>query len=224
MRFHVRLLATAALLCAFTAVAPAPFDRLRAVPTFAEGQQQPPAQQPPAQQPPPQQPPAGQRPPVIRSGINFVSVDVIVTDKKTGDVVLDMKRDDFEVREDKKPQQIETFEQVKIDALEASSIRPKEIRNEIDEETEARQPNVRLFILFLDDYHVRRGNDLAVRKPLMDFINNSLAPQDMVAIMYPLTPVTALTFTRNRDSMISAVNHFEGRKGQYEPRNEFEEK
>ena len=209
MRFHARLLATAALFCAFSAVAPA---------------QQPPAQPPPAQQQPPAQPPAGQRPPVIRSGINFVSVDVIVTDKKTGDIVLDMKRDEFEVREDKKPQQVETFEQVKIDALAASSIAPKEIRNEIDEETEARQPNVRLFILFLDDYHVRRGNDLAVRKPLMDFIANQLAPQDMVAIMYPLTPVTALTFTRNRDSMISAVNHFEGRKGLYEPRNAFEEK
>jgi VWFA-related protein len=224
MRFHVRLLATAALFCALSAVAPAErFDLLSAAPSDGQEQQQA-QQQPQQQQPPPQQPPAGQRPPVIRSGINFVSVDVIVTDKKTGDVVLDMKQDEFEVREDKKPQKVETFEQVKIDALEASSIRPKEIRNEIDEETEARQPNVRLFILFLDDYHVRRGNDLVVRKPLMDFIANQLAPQDMVAIMYPLTPVTALTFTRNRDSMISAVNHFEGRKGLYEPRNAFEEK
>ena len=62
-------------------------------------------------------PPQPQRPPVIRSGINFVSVDVIVTDKKTGEVVLDMKQDDFEVREDKKPQKVETFEVVKIDAL-----------------------------------------------------------------------------------------------------------
>jgi VWFA-related protein len=46
----------------------------------------------------------------------------------------------------------------------------------------------------------------------------------MVAFMYPMTPVTALTFTRNRDSMIASVNHFEGRKGIYEPRNEFEER
>jgi VWFA-related protein len=223
MRFHARPLATAALLVAFSVIAPAHrFDTLSAAPSSVDGQQTPP-QQTPAQQPPPQ-PPAGQRPPVIRSGINFVSVDVIVTDKKTGDVVLDMKQEDFEVREDKKPQQVETFDLVKIDALSAPAAAPKEIRNEIDEEREARQPNVRLFILFLDDYHVRRGNDLAVRRPLMDFIANQLAPQDMVAIMYPLTPVTALTFTRNRDSMISAINHFEGRKGLYEPRNQFEEK
>src|SRR6266511_2024706 len=135
-----------------------------------------------------QDPPQPQRPPVIRSGINFVSVDVIVTDKKTGEVVLDMKQDDFEVREDKKPQKVDTFEIVKIDALLNGGITPKEIRSTYDEESAAREPNVRLFILLLDDYHVRQGNDLAVRRPLAEFVQNQLAPQDMVAIMYPMTP------------------------------------
>ncbi|HEX9366123.1 MAG TPA: VWA domain-containing protein, partial [Vicinamibacterales bacterium] len=171
-----------------------------------------------------QDPVQPQRPPVIRSGINFVSVDVIVTDKKSGEVVLDMKQDDFEVREDRKPQKVETFDIVKIDALSNGGIAPKEIRSTYDEESAAREPNVRLFILLLDDYHVRRGNDLAVKRPLVDFVQNQLAPQDMVAVMYPLTPVTALTFTRNHNSLVEAINHFEGRKGMYEPRNEFEER
>src|SRR5439155_961094 len=93
-----------------------------------------------------------------------------------------------------------------------------------DEEREVRQPDVRLFVLFLDDYHVRRGNDLVVRKPLTDFIENQLGPKDMIAVMYPLTPVTALTFTRNHDSVVKAIEKFEGRKYNYEPRNEFEER
>jgi VWFA-related protein len=186
---------------------------------------QPPAAQPPAGQPPanPQQP-AGQRPPVFRGGINFVSVDVIVTDKKTNDVVLDLTKDDFEVREDRKPQRVDTFELVKIDPVVEAATPPREIRSLEDEEREAKLPNVRLFVIFLDDYHVRRGNDLFVRKPLLDFVQNDLGPQDMVAIMYPLTPVTALTFTRNRESLVAAISKFEGRKGIYEPRNEFEEK
>jgi VWFA-related protein len=171
-----------------------------------------------------QDPAQPQRPPVIRSGINFVSVDVIVTDKKTGEVVLDMKQDDFEVREDRKPQKVDSFEIVKIDALTNGGIAPRAIRSSFDEENEARQPNVRLFILLFDDYHVRRGNDLAVKKPLLDFVQNQLAPQDMVAVMYPMTPVTALTFTRSRESLVESINHFEGRKGMYEPRNEFEER
>jgi len=180
------------------------------------------AQNPPSQ-PPTQQSPQ-QRPPVIRSGINFVSVDVIVTDKKSGNVVLDMKQDDFEVREDKKPQTIQTFDRVTIDPLTADAAPPHAITSVDEEEAAARDPNTRLFILFLDDYHVKRGSDLSVRPPLIDFIQNQLAPQDMVAVMYPLTPVTALTFTRSKSSLISSVNNFLGRKGDYTPRNEFEEK
>ena len=180
------------------------------------------AQNPPS--PPPAQQSPQQRPPVIRSGINFVSVDVIVTDKKTGDVVLDMKQDDFEVREDKKPQTIQTFDRVTIDPLTADAAPPHAITSVEEEEAAARDPNTRLFILFLDDYHVKRGSDLSVRPPLIDFIQNQLAPQDMVAVMYPLTPVTALTFTRSKSSLISSVNNFLGRKGDYTPRNEFEEK
>ena len=224
MRAHARLAVAVAVVFGLAAGLPAS----QPAPSSVEGQQPPPPaasgverSQPPTQ-PPPDQPPPGQRPPVIRSGINFVSVDVIVSDKKTGEVVLDLKQGDFELREDRKPQSVETFEVVKIDPLAAPVVAPKEIRSAFDEETEARQPNVRLFILLLDDYHVRRGNDMAVRKPLIDFVTNQLAPQDMVAIMYPLTPVSALTFTRNRASMIAAINQFEGRKGIYEPRNEFE--
>ena len=59
---------------------------------------------------------------------------------------------------------------------------------------------MRLFVLLLDDYHVRRGNDMAVRKPLIEFIQNQLDPADMVAIMYPLTPVADIHFSRDRNS------------------------
>ena len=78
------------------------------------------------------------------------------------------------------------------------------------------------YVLF--DPEDRRVNDMVVKKPLIDFITNELAPLDMVAIMYPLTPVTQLSFTRNRRSIISAIENFEGRRFNYIPRNEFEER
>jgi VWFA-related protein len=183
---------------------------------------QPPTQAPkPAQQPPAQ---SRQQPPVIKAGINFVSVDVIVTDKKTGNVVLNLKPEDFDLREDKKPQKVQTFSVVRIDPSTEPTEPPKQIKNSYDEETEAKKPDVRLFVILLDDYHVRRGNDLAVRGPLLDFLQNDLAPQDMVAIMYPLTPVSDLSFSRNREAQADAINHFIGRKNDYTPRNEFEER
>jgi len=197
---------------------------------------QPPATQPPATQPPATQPPAAgapaqqqdpqqPAPPRIRTGINFVRVDAIITDRQ-GNPVLDLKQDEFRIKEDGKAQTIESFSVVKIDAMsqQFDGPAPREPTSIFEEQREAQRPDVRLFIILLDDYHVRRGNDMVVRKPLIEFIQNQLAPADMVAIMYPLTPITGLTFTRNRASLISAIEHFQGRRFDYKPMNEFEEK
>ena len=180
------------------------------------GQQQ---AQPPAQPPQQPQPPR----PTFRADINFVRVDVIVADDK-GTPILDLKQEDFSVSEDGKPQKVETFSVVKIDPLDqVEGPTNGEIRTVQDEEREAARPEVRLFVIYLDDYHVSRGNDMAVRKPLIDFIENQLAPADMVAVMYPMTPVNDIQFTRSRSRLISAINNFEGRKFNYQPRNAFEE-
>ncbi len=181
---------------------------------------QPSAQSQQTQPPPP--PP--QQPPTIRTGINYVRVDAIVTDKD-GKPVLDMTKDDFGVSEDGKPQTIDSFSVVKVDVNETvESGPPRSIRSDFDEERESARPDVRLFVILLDDYHVRRGNDLAVKKPLIDFIQNQLAPADMVAIMYPLTPIADIHFSRDRQAAMSAIDRFEGRKFDYRPRNLMEEK
>src|SRR5436190_12279145 len=71
------------------------------------------AQQPPSTPPPP--PPQTDPPqPVFRTGINFVRVDVIVTDK-AGNPVNDLKPGDFEVTEQNRPQKIETFKLISLD-------------------------------------------------------------------------------------------------------------
>ena len=189
--------------------------------------QNPPAQNPPAQQPPAQTPPAtqseAQRQPTFRTGINFVRVDVIVSDGK-GTPIMDLTQDEFAVFEDGKPQKVETFSVVKIDPLtQVEGPTNGEIRSAMDEEREAARPEVRLFVILLDDYHVRRGNDMSVRRPLTEFIEQQLAPADMVAIMYPLTPVSDIQFSRSRSKLVSAITAFEGRKFNYTPRNLFEE-
>jgi VWFA-related protein len=192
--------------------------------------QQPPAQKPPAQQPP-AQPPAQQQDqdraqqPTFRTGINYVRVDAIVLGRN-GEPVLDLKPEEFSIEEDGKPQKIESFQIIKIDPIAQQIDGPvnREPTSPTEERREAQRPDVRLFLILLDDYHVRRGNDMVVRKPLIDFIQNQLGPADMVALMYPLTPVTDLTFTRNRDSLSRAIEKFEGRRFNYQPRNEFEER
>ena len=68
-------------------------------PPRVAGQQptQPPAQPPAGQQDP--QKPEQQKPPTFKTAINFVRVDVIVSDDK-GNPVLDLKQDEFTVSED----------------------------------------------------------------------------------------------------------------------------
>jgi hypothetical protein len=45
----------------------------------------------------------------------------------------------------------------------------------------------------------------------------------MIAIMYPLTPVFDVSFTRDHAAIIGAINAFEGRKYDYRPMNQIEE-
>lgn len=194
-------------------------------------QSQTPPQPPQQQQAQPQdqqQTPANQQqqpPPVFRAGINYVRVDVIVTDKN-GNQVATLQPGDFEVLEDGKPQKIETFKLVKLDGgvTEAAKEPPRQIRNDYDEESEAARDDVRLFAIFLDDYHVRRGTSMSVRNPVSRFIETQLGPSDMVGLMYPLESTASLRMTRNHEAIIKGIQQFQGRKYDYTPRNEFEER
>ena len=170
-----------------------------------------------------QEPQQGDQQPTFREAINFVRVDVIVTDGKQ-QPVMDLTQADFEVLEDGKPQKVEQFRLIKIDGnVRPGEAPPSEIRNRGDEEREAAKEDVRLFLFFLDDYHTRLGNSLSVKEPLTRFVQTQLRPTDMVAVMYPLTSVDDISFTRNHASIVSAINNFEGRKFRYEPRNQFEQ-
>jgi VWFA-related protein len=161
--------------------------------------------------------------PVFRGGINFVRVDVIATDGK-GQHVTDLKQEEFEVLEDNQPQTVEQFRMIKVDGNpKPGDPPPRVIRNRDDEETEAARDDVRIFAILLDDYHVRRSNSVSIREPLTRFVQTQLRPNDMVAVMYPLTPITDLDFTRDHAKIIGAINAFEGRKYDYRPRNQLEE-
>jgi VWFA-related protein len=199
---------------------------LAAVWTMAGVGQQSPApgaQTPPTAQGRPAQDPQ-QPAPVFRTGINLVRVDVIVTDGR-GNAVTNLTQADFDVLEDGQRQAVDSFKLVEVAATPSPDAEPpRPIRTEDDLETEAARPDVRLFAIMLDDYHVRRASSMVVRAPLIRFIQTQLAPLDMVALMYPLTPLDDVKFSRNREALVSAIDRFEGRKYNYEPRNELEER
>jgi VWFA-related protein len=166
-------------------------------------------------------PAAPDQQPVFRAGINTVRVDVIVTDRQ-GNPVTDLTLDDFEITEDGKPQKPETFRLVKVDTVTQPAYTSRAIRTRNDEETAAADENSRIFTIFLDDYHVRKETSMSVKKPVVDFIANQLAPGDLLGVMYPLTPVDAVVVNRNHQGVINTVEKFIGRKYDYEPINDVE--
>ncbi|HET9831950.1 MAG TPA: VWA domain-containing protein [Vicinamibacterales bacterium] len=166
------------------------------------------------------QPPAQ---PVFRAGINYVRVDVIVSDKN-GANIADLKQTDFEVLEDGKPQTVENFKFIKLDggSIPTEDGPPRPIRNDDDEEREAARDDVRLFAIFLDDYHVRKENSLRVRQPIQQFVQTQLGPSDMIGLMYPLESIFSVRMTRNHNAVVAGIDKFLGRKYDYTPMNDLE--
>ncbi|HEX7138048.1 MAG TPA: VWA domain-containing protein [Vicinamibacterales bacterium] len=191
----------------------------------APQQQQQGSQQAAGQQPTGQAGQETQQPPTFRAGINFVRVDVIITDKN-GNPVGDLQAADFDVTEDGKPQKIESFKLIKLDGGTGDAIKepPKQIRTDYDEEAEAARDDVRLFAIFLDDYHVRRGTSMVARGQLAKFVATELGPSDMIGVMYPLESTASVRMTRNHEAVEKGLQQFLGRKFEYEPKNQFEEK
>ena len=169
----------------------------------AGGQQTPPSK-PPAQAPPaaPGQPAQGQgeqpQRPTFRAEANYVRVDVYPT--ADGRPVMDLKQDEFQVSEDGVPQQIASFEHV---ITQASG--PQETRvepNTVRESREmARDPRARLFVLFIDTYHVSGPSGYNVRGPLTRMLDRTIGQDDMVAVMTPEMSAAEVTFARKTGSI-----------------------
>jgi VWFA-related protein len=167
-----------------------------------------------------QEPPAEAQGPTFRGGVDSVIVDVIVTDRN-GMPVTDLTPADFEIREEGAPQTVETFRLVQTDDGLDDQSAAREILSFDDQRRETAREENRLFVLFLDDYHVRRGNDMVVREQLAAFLQG-LTRRDLVAVATPLSIMSGLTFSRNHVATANTVRNFTGRKFDYTPMNAIE--
>ena len=173
----------------------------------------PPPQAAPAQAPPAGQPPPQEQRPIFRGAANFVRVDVFAT--KNGVPVDDLKAEDFEVSEDGNPQKVETFELVKIQTGGDATTRvePRTVR---ESREMAADPRARVFVLFLDTYHVGQASAVNIRRPLINMLNRLAGPEDLIALMTPDMAASDITFTRRTDRIADLID----RAGFWGQRNE----
>ncbi len=195
------------------------------LPDAAAALAQPPATgQAPASPAQPPAPSADETQPVFRSGVQLVLVDVSVTGE--GDEPLtDLSPADFELTEDGVPQVVEQATLVRLDAAPRGDGEALEIRSPAHAIAEAARDDVRLFAVFMDDYHLGRFPQemLPLRKGLADFLGSMMGPLDLVTVMNPITPLSALEWTRDRAGLVREIKTYEGRNDNFIGRSPIEE-
>ncbi len=160
------------------------------------------------QAPAPAQPPG----PTFKVRVDYVEVDIVVTDKQ-GHLVRDLKKEDFQVLEDGKAQAITAFTTVDIPIERADRPLFASVPIEPDVRTNERPFDGRVYVMVIDDLHTRFGRSQRVKLAAKQFIERRLGANDLMAIVHTAGASDASQeFTGNKKLLLAAVDKTSGRK------------
>jgi VWFA-related protein len=120
--------------------------------------------------------------PTFRSGAHYVRVDAYPT--RDGKPIPGLTADDFELLEDGKVQVIDRVEFIDHPAWTPLGERRDPNSQRAGMEL-ARDPKYRVFVLYLDAYHVDFAGSHRVRVPLREMLNRMMGPQDLFGVLTP---------------------------------------
>ncbi|MCI0665669.1 MAG: VWA domain-containing protein [Acidobacteria bacterium] len=160
-----------------------------------------------AQEPKKGEKPQGQSEALLRLETELVQIDVVVTGKD-GKLIRDLKREDFELFEDAKKQQITHFAAgtasnpaswLRIERKPSKEgktvITPREIRTG------------RYLVLAVDDFHLAPENLLLAKRVLHRFINEQMVANDQVAVVTTSGNIGLFQqFSSEREVLERAIN------------------
>lgn len=152
------------------------------------------------------------QPPTFKLEVNYVEVDVLVTDRQ-GHFVRDLTKDDFQVFEDGKPQKVSAFSIVDLPVERAERPLGAARPIEPDVRTNARPFNGRVYVMVIDDLHTLFGRSDRVKRAAREFIERHLGANDLMAVVHTAGPTDASQeFTGNKRLLLAAVDRTDGRK------------
>ncbi len=171
--------------------------------------------QAPAGQPAAQPPAVGQaQGPTFKVQVDYVEVDALVTDAR-GNYVRDLKREDFQVFEDGKPQAVTDFALVDIPIERAE--RPLFAKQAIEPDVRSNERpfDGRIYVMLLDEAHTLPSNTNLVRRAAQKFIDEKLGANDLMAVVFARGVVGGggsygQEFTNNKRLLSLAVQQFAG--------------
>jgi VWFA-related protein len=166
-------------------------------------------QNPPPQNPPPVAPP---QQPTFKVQVDYVEVDVIVTDQE-GRFVRDLRQEDFEVFEDGRPQTVTGFGLVEIPVEQGVKPLYASAPIEPDVETNERPFDGRVYVMVIDSNHTNFARSGRVKIAAKQFIERNLGANDLMAVVHTSGPSDAnQEFTNNKRLLMAAVDRVIGQK------------
>jgi len=150
--------------------------------------------------------------PTFKLQVDYVEVDAVVTDRD-GNLVKDLKKEDFQVVEDGKAQTISLFSQVDIPIERADRPLNSPIPIEPDVRTNERPFEGRVYVMVIDDLHTRFGRSQRVKAVARQFIEQRLGANDVMAVVHTAGPTEwSQEFTNSKRLLLAAVNKTQGKK------------
>src|SRR5688572_26570493 len=144
--------------------------------------------------------------------VNYVDVDVVVTDEK-GNFISNLTRDDFEVFEDGKPQKIDTFAYVEIPIQQDNTFVLDGRSVSSDTQSNRRPFAGRLYVILLDDQDVAAMRTAQVKKSAKEFVDRYMGANDVAAVLHTSGRTDAAQeFTNNKALLHAAIDKFVGRR------------
>jgi VWFA-related protein len=156
---------------------------------------------------------AGPQTPTFRVSVDYVEVDVLVTDSQ-GNYIRDLKKEDFQIFEDGKPQTLSNF--VSVDIPVERSQQPLFASQPIepDVQTNERVFAGRVYVMVLDSAHTLPQNTNLMRLAAKKFISEKFGANDLMAVVSARGaaggPDAGQEFTNNKRLLLAAVDKFRG--------------
>jgi VWFA-related protein len=157
----------------------------------------------------------------LKVNSDLVLTNVVVRDKKTGEVVRGLKATDFQVLENGKPQSIISFDFQSVDQaapLNEATINgkaPNTIMGNMNRNVTSQQlRNHRLIVMFFDITSMQPEDLERAQDAARDYITKKMQPADLVAVV-SLDQSLSLDqdFTANKQQLLNAVNKYSGTQG-----------
>ena len=153
---------------------------------------------------------------------DIVLTNVVVRDKKTGEVVKGLKESDFTILENGKPQKIASFDYQNVDEAavlrENSTVTGKATIADLLNGNFAASPEAlrdhRLIVMFFDLSSMQPEDIDRAVESAQDYVNKKMQPADLVALVSMATGLSMdQDFTSDKPALLKGLGKYNGTEG-----------